>query len=346
MIARDMKQATLTEPKNIRFSDEQVPDSLGTMDVLIHVRRIGICGSDIHAYNGKHPFTPLPVVQGHEYSGEVVAVGSQVTTVKVGDRVTGRPQQVCGTCGPCKAGRYNVCANLKVEGFQAPGVAQDYFVLPEDRTYVIPGTVSFDEIALLEPAAVAAHATSMVHNIGEKTVVVAGAGPIGNLIAQFAKIRGAKRVVVSDFNPFRLQLLEKLGIMDTINLSEESFQQGISRILGDEPFQVGIEAVGVEPALHNLVDHVEKGGQVLIVGVYEEHPRLNMGFVGEHELTVQGSMMYKHQDYVQAIEWLVSGDLQLAPLITQRFPFDAYNEAYQFIAENPAKTLKVLIDVN
>lgn len=341
-----MKQATLISPGDIQFSTERQPAAIGSKDVLVKIRRIGICGSDIHAYNGKHPFTPFPVVQGHEYSGEVVAVGNQVTAVKIGDRVTGRPQQVCGVCGPCKAGRYNVCSNLKVEGFQAPGVAQDYFVLPEERTYVVPDTVSFDEIALLEPAAVAAHATSMIQDISDKTVVVTGAGPIGNLIAQFAKIRGAKRVIVSDFNAFRLQLLGKLGVDDVINLAEESFTQGIERLLGAEPFQVGIEAVGVEPALHNLVNNIEKGGQVLIVGVYEEHPRLNMGFVGEHELTVQGSMMYKHDDYVQAIEYVVSGELQLTPLITHRFEFNAYNDAYQFIAENSTATLKVLIDVN
>src|SRR5690606_26936292 len=305
-----MKQATLISPGDIRFSTEQPPVTIGAKEVLVKIRRIGICGSDIHAYHGKHPFTPFPVVQGHEYSGDVVRVGHQVSTVKIGDRVTGRPQQVCGVCAPCKAGRYNVCSNLKVEGFQAPGVARDYFLLPENRTYVVPGQVSYDEIALLEPAAVAAHATSMIQDIGRKTVVVTGAGPIGNLIAQFAKIRGAKRVIVSDFNAFRLNLLKKLGIEDVINLSEEGFPGGIKQILGSEGFQVGIEAVGVESALHNLVDNVEKGGEVLIVGVYEEHPRLNMGFVGEHELTVQGGMMYKHDDYDQAIHYTVAGKLQ------------------------------------
>ncbi|MEC3878117.1 alcohol dehydrogenase catalytic domain-containing protein [Parapedobacter sp. 10938] len=336
----------MLSPGHIQVSDVAEIAGIGDDEVLVKIMRIGVCGSDIHVYHGKHPFTPFPVIQGHEYSGEVMAVGEAVSSVKVGDRVTGRPQQVCGTCGPCRAGRYNVCSRLKVEGFQAPGVAQDYFALPEDRVYVVPDQVSFDEIALLEPAAVAAHATSMIESITSKVVVVAGAGPIGNLIAQFAKIRGAKRVIVSDFNPFRLGLLRELGINDVINLAEEDFKQGVTRILGKEAFQVGVEAVGVEPALHNLIDHVEKGGQVLIVGVYEEHPRLNMGFVGEHELTVQGSMMYKHEDYVKAIEYLVSGELQLSALITHRFGFNAYNEAYHFIEKNPTQTLKVLIDVN
>jgi L-iditol 2-dehydrogenase/threonine 3-dehydrogenase len=341
-----MKQAVLVAPGNIRFSEENDPKELRDHDVLIAIQKIGICGSDIHAYKGKHPFTPFPVIQGHEYSGLVVAVGAAVKNVKAGDKVTGRPQQVCGQCGPCKAGRYNVCSNLKVEGFQAPGVARDYFILPEERTYVVPEAVSYDEIALIEPAAVAAHATSLIKDIETKNVVITGAGPIGNLIAQFTKIRGARRVIVSDFNEFRLNLLKQVGIEDTINLAAENFDDGVKRILKEETFQVGIEAVGAEPALHNLVDNVEKGGQVLIVGVYEEFPRLNMGFVGEHELTVQGSMMYKDEDYKLAIQYIVDRKLRLTQLITQRFDFKDYNVAYDFIEKNAAQTLKVLIDVN
>lgn len=341
-----MKQATLISSENITFSEAEVPTALGEKEILIHVKRIGICGSDIHAYKGKHPFTPLPVIQGHEYSGTVAAVGTAVNRIKVGDKVTGRPQLTCGICGPCLAGRYNVCSNLKVEGFQAPGVARDYFVLPEERAYVVPSEVSYDEIALLEPAAVAAHATAMIKDIETKNIVVTGAGPIGNLIAQFAKIRGAKRVIVTDFNGFRLNRLKQIGIEDLIDLSVETFEEGIARILEGEAFQVGVEAVGAESALHNLVDNVEKGGQVLIVGVYEEFPRLNMGFVGEHELTVQGSMMYKHEDYQQALEAMVSRRLSLEPLITHRFDFQDYNKAYAFIEKNASQTIKVLINVN
>lgn len=320
--------------------------SLKDKEVLINIKRIGICGSDIHVYHGKHPFTAFPVIQGHEYSGEVAAVGKDVVKTKIGDRVTGRPQIVCGICGPCTSGNYNVCSNLKVEGFQAPGVASDYFILPENRLYVVPPHVSFDEIAMIEPAAVAAHATAKIQDIHLKNIVVTGAGPIGNLIAQFATIRGAKKVIITDFNQFRLDLLLSIGINDVINLSRESFQEGIKRLLGNEPFQIGIEAVGVEPALNNLIDNVEKGGEVIIVGVYENHPRINMGFVGEHELKVNGSMMYLDEDYVEALNSLSSGSLKLKPLITHRFDFNDYKKAYEFIDANSTQTLKVLIDVN
>ena len=336
----------MTAPGEIEISDVADLTTVKDNEVLINIKRIGVCGSDIHVYHGKHPFTPFPVIQGHEYSGEVVAVGKEVTKAKVGDKVTGRPQLVCGKCGPCKAGRYNICSNLKVEGFQAPGVARDYFVLPEDRLYVASEQVSFDEIAMIEPAAVAAHATAKIKDIHLKNIVITGAGPIGNLIAQFAAIRGAKKVIVTDFNQFRLDLLVSLGIPDVINLSNESFEAGVKRVLGEESFQVGIEAVGVEPALHNLVNNVEKGGEVIIVGVYENHPRLNMGFVGEHELTVSGSMMYRHEDYAEALEFVSTGKLKLKPLITHRFNFNDYKRAYEFIDANAAKTLKVMIDVN
>lgn len=341
-----MKQAVLQSAEEIIFHDVDFIADLARNEILVHIKRIGVCGSDIHAYKGKHPFTPLPVVQGHEYSAEVINVGSSVSKFKKGDKVTGRPQLTCGMCNPCKSGKYNVCQELKVQGFQAPGVAQDYFILPEDRAYKINEQVSFDEIALIEPAAVGAHCTSLIEDIHAKNIVISGAGPIGILIAQFAKAKGAKRIVVSDFNPFRLEMLHKLGITDTINLREESFGNGVRRILGDDGFQVGIEAVGHQAALDDLVAHVEKGGEVIIVGVYEEFPRVNMGFVGEHELTLKGSMMYKHEDYEEAIEFLNTNKINVKDMITHTFEFSDYNKAYKYINDNPNETLKVIINVN
>ena len=341
-----MKQAIMISPGEITISEVDNPDSIRADEVLIRIKRIGICGSDIHVYHGKHPFTPFPVIQGHEYSGEVVEVGADVKKAKPGDRVTGRPQLVCGVCGPCRRGMYNVCQQLRVEGFQAPGVARDYFILPENRLYVAPDHVPYDEIALIEPAAVAAHATSKIKDIHKKNVVITGAGPIGNLMAQFAAIRGARRVVVSDLNQFRLDLLATVGIRDVINLSNEKFEAGIQRILGNESFQTGIEAVGVEAALHNLVNNVEKAGEVIIVGVYESNPTINMGFACEHELSIHGSMMYKDEDYREALEMLSNGKLNLSPLITHRFPFRDFKKAYEFIDQHASETLKVMIDVN
>ena len=179
-----MRQVVLTAPKQIEFREVAAPEAgnLKSDEVLLRILRIGICGSEIHSYHGQHPATFYPVVQGHEYSAEVVAVGSAVRKVKPGDRVTGRPQLVCGECNPCKRGQYNVCSNLRVEAFQADGVAQDYFVIPEERVVALPEGMSPDYGAMVEPTAVAAHATSRPRALEGRNVVVSGAGTIGNLV--------------------------------------------------------------------------------------------------------------------------------------------------------------------
>ena len=157
-----MRQAILTEPKHIEIkTDVKAPEArdLKPNEVLINIKRIGICGSEIHSYHGLHPATKYPVVQGHEFSAVVVATGSDVKSCKPGDKVTASPQEVCGKCGPCRRGQYNVCENLRVEAFQADGVAQDYFVTTDERIVVLPEGMSFYDGAMMEPCAVGAHAS-------------------------------------------------------------------------------------------------------------------------------------------------------------------------------------------
>ena len=137
-----MRQAIMISPGVIEHREIPEPGQLKENEVLLRIKRIGVCGSDIHVFHGKHPATPYPVVQGHEYSAIVEGVGSKVTKVKPGMRATARPQLVCGECGPCKRGQYNACQKLKVQGFQAPGVAQDLFVVPEDRIVVFPDSMT------------------------------------------------------------------------------------------------------------------------------------------------------------------------------------------------------------
>ena len=193
-----MRQAVLVEPKHIEFREVEAPKAsdLKEHQVLLNIKRIGICGSEIHSYHGCHPATFYPVVQGHEYSAVVVATGTAVTICKVGDVVTARPQLACGKCKPCQRGEYNICEELRVQAFQANGAAQDFFVVDDDRIAVLPEGMSLDYGAMIEPVAVAAHATMRGWDLKGKNVVVSGAGTIGNLVAQFAKARGAKRVLI------------------------------------------------------------------------------------------------------------------------------------------------------
>lgn len=340
-----MRQANMISPGVIEFRDIAEPGKLKENEILLRIKKIGVCGSDIHVFHGKHPATPYPVVQGHEYSAIVEAVGENVTKVRPGMKATARPQLVCGECGPCKRGQYNACQKLKVQGFQAPGVAQDLFVVPEDRIVPIPENMTLEQGAMIEPAAVGAHSTGRTSGLKGKNVVVSGAGTIGNLVAQFAIARGAAKVLITDISDYRLTIASECGIAGTLNIKDHSFEEGVKAYFGDEGFQVGFEAAGVQSSLDVLMQFVEKGGEIVILGVYSQNPVVNMFYLGEHELNVFGSMMYLQEDYEAAAEMIASGKIITSPLLTNSFPFSQYVEAYQFIEKQGDKSMKVMIDL-
>jgi len=339
-----MRQVVMNSPGKIEFRDIPVPVPKG-YEVLLRIQRIGICGSDIHVWHGKHPFTSYPIVQGHEFSAQIEAVGEQVTKVKPGMVATARPQLVCGICRPCLRGDYHVCQNLRVQGFQAPGCAQDFFIVSEDRIVIFPETMSFEQGALIEPAAVGAHSTSRINNLDGKNVVVTGAGTIGNLVAQFVQARGAAKVLITDISDYRLDIARKCGIQNTANVTQVSFVDTINRVFGDEGFQVGFEAAGVQETITDLIQNIEKGGEIVVLGVFEDHPRINMGFVGEHELKLIGSLMYKHQDYQEAVDFIANGKIETEPLVTKHFSLEEYHKAYEYIEEQVDKSMKVMLDI-
>jgi L-iditol 2-dehydrogenase/threonine 3-dehydrogenase len=340
-----MRQAIMLSPGVIEYREVPEPGQLQGNEVLLRIKKIGICGSDIHVYHGKHPATTYPVVQGHEYSAIVESVGKSVVKALPGMKATGRPQLVCGECGPCKRGQYNACQKLRVQGFQAPGVAQDLFVIPEDKIVIFPDSMTFEQGAMIEPAAVGAHSTRRTSGLNGKNVVVSGAGTIGNLVAQFAKVRGAGKVLITDISKYRLDIAKQCGIEGVLNIKETSFEEGIKLFFGDEGFQVGFEAAGDQTSLDVLMQHVEKAGEIVILGVYSRNPVVNMLYLGEHELNVYGSMMYRHEDYVEAAERISSGKIITNPLLTKTFPFENYIDAYKFIEKQGDKTMKVMIDL-
>ncbi len=342
-----MRQVVLTAPEKLEFrevADLKAAD-LKANEILLRVKRIGICGSEIHSYHGEHPATFYPVVQGHEYSAEVVAVGADVTKVKAGDNAVARPQLVCGECAPCRRGQYNVCEKLRVQAFQADGAAQDLFIVPEDRVVKLPEGVSLDYGAMVEPAAVGAHSTLRAGDLRGKNVVVSGAGAIGNLVAQFALSRGAKRVLITDVSDLRLDIARKCGIADTANVTRTPLKEAVKEVFGDEGFQVGFEVAGVESSIRSLMECIEKGSTIVIVAVFAKDPALSMFYLGEHELSLVGTMMYRHEDYEYAVEAITKGTINLEPLISNRFSFEEFDDAYKFIAENRTTSMKVIIDL-
>jgi 2-desacetyl-2-hydroxyethyl bacteriochlorophyllide A dehydrogenase len=339
-----MQQAIMLSPGVIEFRQVPEPGQLKDNEILLRIKKIGICGSDVHVYNGKHPATPYPVIQGHEYSAMVEATGEKVSRVKPGMKATARPQLVCGVCVPCRRGQYNTCQELKVQGFQAPGVARELFVVDEERIVALPDHMTFEQGAMVEPSAVGAHATNRTAIKG-KNVLVSGAGTIGNLVAQFAKARGAKKVMITDISDYRLSIARQCGIEEVLNVGETSIEEGIASYFGSEGFQVGFEAAGMQASLDVLIKHVEKGGGVIILGVYEENPVVNMYYLGEHELNVFGSMMYRLKDYEAAAEMIASGMIVTDPIFTRSFPFEEYHDAYRFIEKEGDRSMKVMIDL-
>jgi len=333
----------MTKPGVIDFRETPSPQP-GPGQVLLRIRRIGVCGSDVHVYHGKHPFTRFPVVQGHEFSAIVETVGEGVTDVAVGTKVTATPQEVCGRCGPCRSGRYNVCESLKVRGFQAPGVAQDLFVTEVDKLVVLPDSFTPEQGAFVEPVAVAAHSTGQADMVG-RNVVVAGAGPIGNLVAQACRCRGAAKVLITDVSAFRLKVAREVGIEAVANAREELLASATARVFGDDGFDVGIDAAGVEASITELVAAIRKGGTVLILAVFEDKPPMDLSVICEHELTVRGSMMYRKEDYEQAVRWIADGSICLAPLESRHFPFEQFLDAYRFIEDQGQRVMKVMIDL-
>ena len=323
-----MLRATMTQPGVIQFSDVPVPVP-GDGEVLVKVRRIGVCGSDIHVYHGKHPYTTYPVVQGHEFCAEIAG----------GQLVTAPPQITCGECYACRAGQYHICDSLRVRGFQAPGVAQQYVVLPEHEIIRLPESFTPELGALVEPTAVAVHAVRRAVDVAGLGVLVLGAGPIGNLVAQVARARGAATVAITDLSPYRLEIARQCGIPRCVLVSDDfTFPEGGA--------DLAFECVGSEITANQAIRCVRKGSTIVIVGVYGELPKVDLGLVQDRELRLIGTLMYRREDYHDAIELLSNGSVIAEPLFTASFPFRRYLDAYHFIEESRDRSMKVMIDLD
>jgi L-iditol 2-dehydrogenase len=340
-----MKQAVMTEPGRIEFNDVDKPVP-GDNQVLVQTLRIGVCGSDIHVYHGLHPYTSYPVVQGHEASGVVVEVGANVQNLVPGDKVTFMPQVTCGECYPCKHGMYHICETLAVMGFQTGGVAQEYFALDEEFILKLPADISLDHAAMIEPVAVAVHALSRGEDIQGKNVLVLGAGPIGNLVAQVARASGASKVMITDISEYKLEKARTCGIEYAINTKEEDLDEAISRDFGPDRADLILECVGAQPTIDQAVGNARKGTTIVIVGVFGDKPQVDIGLVQDRELKLVGTLMYQKADYERAIELLAQGELSLDEMITHHFPFAEYLKAYEAIEAAKGEIMKVMITLD
>ena len=338
-----MKQAIMVNPGKIEVHQIQIPQP-GPAQVLLRVHRIGVCGSDIHVYHGKHPYTSYPVVQGHEFSASVEAVGKEVTGLALGTKVTAMPQIVCGECAPCRRGDYHICDKLKVQGFQAPGCAQEFWVTEAKRIIPLPAHFTYEQGALIEPVSVAVHAVTRAGHLQGHRVAMLGAGPIGNLVAQVAQSLGA-HVLITDVSAFRLDIARRCNLSARSNPTEETLRAASERVFGDNGFDIVFECVGIETTMTEAIANLAKGGTLVVVGVFGEKPRVDLGLVQDRELNLHGTLMYKSQDYQRAVELVGSGQVLTEPLMSKHFTLDHYLDAYRFIDEQRDQTMKVFIDV-
>ncbi len=339
-----MLQQVMTEPGKIEFREIPVPE-IGAGQALVKIMEIGVCGSDIHVYHGEHPFTSYPVTQGHEVSGVIEKLGDGVEGLKVGQKVTIQPQVVCGECWPCRNGKYNLCESLKVMGFQTTGVASEFFAVDAEKVTPLPEEMSLEEGAMIEPLAVAVHAVRRAGDVTGKDICVLGAGPIGILVAQAAKGLGAGQVMVTDVSGLRLEKAKECGADMVVNTRERDFGEAFVEFFGPDKADVIYDCAGNDVTMGQAIKYARKGSTIILVAVFAKMASVDLAVLNDHELDLNTSMMYRSEDYEKAIELVQEGKVRLMPLLSKRFPFREYLEAYKYIDENRESTMKVLIDV-
>lgn len=344
-MSEKMIQQLMAAPKEITFREVDIPEP-GPDQVLVKIKRIGVCGSDIHVFHGMHPYTKYPVTQGHEVSGKIVKLGQYVSNLQVGQRVTIEPQVFCGRCHPCLHGKYNLCENLKVMGFQTIGTASEYFAVDASKITPLPEGMSYNEGAMIEPLAVTVHAGKRFADMKGAKVAVLGAGPIGILLSQAVKALGAAEVMITDISEKRLELAKSVGADYAINTAKEDFGEALVACFGPDKADVIYDCAGNDITMNSAIQNARKGSTIILVAVFAKMANVDLAKLNDSELDLNTSMMYRHEDYVDALRFVNEGKIQLKPLESAHFAFKDYQKAYEYIDANREMTMKVLIDVD
>ena len=340
-----MTQEVMQEPKHIIYREVPIPEP-GPDQVLVKVKKIGICGSDIHVYHGTHPYTSYPITQGHEVSAQVVKVGDYVKDFKPGDRVVLEPQVVCGRCYPCLHGKYNLCEKLKVYGFQTTGTGSEYFVADSRNVTPLPDELSYSDGAMMEPLAVTVHAAKQFPGVKGCKAVVLGCGPIGILLIQSLKALGAAQVLATDISDGRLELAKSLGADKVVNTMKEDYKTALLDFYGPDKADVVYECAGSDITMDQAIQNARKGSTIILVAVFGKKASVDLAKLNDSELDLNTSMMYRHEDFVDAIRFVQEGKVQLKPLRTAHFAFKDWPKAYEYIDNNRETTMKVIVDVD
>jgi L-iditol 2-dehydrogenase len=320
----------------------------GPQEVLVQVAACGICGSDVHGYDGSSGRRIPPVVMGHEAAGIIAAVGAEVAGFAVGDRVTFDSTVYCGACEFCATGDVNLCNNRQVIGvscgeFKRAGAFAEYVAVPARIVYRLPEALSFAEAAMLEAVAVALHAAHVTEIEGGETALVLGAGMIGLLILQAARAAGCSRVFIADVDATRLKLAAELGADETIQASGAALVQEILRLTAGRGVDVALEAVGREETVAGAINCVRKGGKVTLVGNIAPVVSLPLQQVVTRQIRLQGSCA-SAGEYPEAIAMVSAGTIKVKPLITAVAPLSDGPRWFQRLYEREPNLMKVVLD--
>ena len=336
-----MKALAKLEPRPGMWRVDDAPEPVvGPNDVLIGIRRTSICGTDVHidtwdAWAART--VPVPMITGHEYMGDVLEVGSEVRGVKVGDRVSGEGHITCGHCRNCRAGLRHLCRNTEGVGVTRPGAFAERFVLPAANVFVIPDEVPDDWGAILDPFGNAVHTALSFDLVGED-VLITGAGPIGCMAAAVCRFVGARYVVVTDVNPYRLALAERMGATRVVDVSTPDVDlKDVMVELGmTEGFDVGLEMSGAAAAFGQLLENLNWGGHVALLGIPPAEVAVDWDQVIFKGLTLKGIYGREMFETWYKMAGMLQSGLDLEPVITHRLGVDAYREGFDVMRSGQA----------
>ncbi len=331
--AGQMRALLLDAERHLSLVETAIPALVGPTDVLVRVRAVGICGSDLHGYLGHTGRRIPPLVMGHEATGEVVAVGEGVRALQPGARVATNSIAACGHCRPCLAGERAICEHRRILGMDAPGAYAEYVVWPEDSLPLLPDALSYEAGSLAEPLAVALHAVNMAGIKPGDAVLVAGAGPIGVLTHLLARIAGAGTIIVSDLHADRLGSARALGADVVVDASAADPVAVARRLTGGSGVDVAFEAVGAGVTARQTIDAVRNAGTVVWLGNSANLIEVGMQAVVTRNLTIRGSYAMTGDEFERALSLLAGG----------RVPVDAIINRYASLEEGPVLFEELLV---
>lgn len=337
-----MKAVQVRKAHELIINEIEKPQIVHTTDVLVKVKRVGICGSDMHIYHGTNPLATLPRVIGHEVAGEVVEVGEDVKGIKVGDHVVVEPIRYCGECYACRKGRPNVCEKLSVFGVHEDGGMREWFVLPEKQLHVVDSSLPWEEVVLAEPYTIGAQAIWRGGVEEGETVLIQGAGPIGICVLKLAKLMGAT-VMITDLNEERLAFAKENGADVIVNAGSEDVRKRVEEWTNGEGANVVMDAVCLPMTFELGIDVVSTAGRVVVLGFDERKAAISQLPITKGEVTIVGSRLQTYQ-FPKVVKLLNEGKLRHNGLVTHTYKLEDVQEAFDFIEKHPEQVRKALIE--